>query len=89
MKAIVTAIGTDKKGIIAKVSSALYSLSINIMDINQTVMQEYFVMVMLVDLTDASCSFASIAEILDQTGKELNMSIRIQRQDIFEAMHRI
>ena len=79
MKAIVTVIGKDQVGIIASVCALLAGEDINVLNISQSVLQEYFVMVMLVDLSGR----------LDQAGQERGLSIRIQREDIFNAMHRI
>lgn len=89
MKAIVTVVGMDRVGIIGEVCTALAGLSINIVDISQTVMQEFFTMIMLVDTTACQKSFDEIAEILAAKEQEMGLSIRIQRQDIFQAMHRI
>lgn len=89
MKAIVTVIGKDRVGITAAVCSLLAQHNINILDINQTVLQEYFTMVMLVDTAACTASVGEMADILEQAGKEQNLSIRIQREDIFNAMHRI
>ena len=89
MKAIVTVIGKDRVGITASVCSLLAQHSINILDISQTVLQEYFTMVMLVDTAACTASVGEMADILEQAGKEQNLSIRIQREDIFNAMHRI
>ena len=89
MKAIVTVIGKDRVGITASVCSLLAQHSINILDISLTVLQEYFTMVMLVDLTDCNASFADLAAALEAAGAERGLSIRIQREDIFNAMHKI
>ena len=89
MKAIVTVIGKDKVGITAFVCNLLAQNNINILDITQTVLQEYFTMVMLVDTSACSRSIGEMADILEQAGKEQDLSIRIQREDIFNAMHRI
>ena len=89
MKAIVTVVGMDRVGIIGEVCTALASLKINIVDISQTVMQEFFTMIMLVDTTACEKSFDEISEILTAKEQEMGLSIRIQRQDIFQAMHRI
>jgi len=88
-KAIVSVIGTDKKGIIARVSGLLFELGINVEDISQTIMQQYFTMIMLVDLSEAKGSFCSVCEELDKLGKEIGVDIRMQGEDIFTAMHRI
>lgn len=87
MKAIVTVVGKDQVGIIASVCSLLSQEGTNILDISQTVLQEYFTMVMLVDLADKD--FAGIASALEEAGKKQGLSIRVQREEIFNAMHRI
>ena len=89
MKAIVTVIGKDRVGITASVCSLLARHNINILDITQTVLQEFFTMVMLVDTSACQQSIGDMADILEQAGREQNLSIRIQREDIFNAMHRI
>ena len=89
MRAIITVIGKDAKGIIAKVSGYLAETDINILDISQTIMQEYFTMVMLVDLADAKAEFKKISEDLDAVGSELSVTIKIQHEDIFNSMHRV
>ena len=89
MKAIVTVIGKDQVGIIAAVCTLLAQHNINILDITQTVLQENFTMVMLVDTSACSLPLGDIANLLDAAGRERNLSIRIQREDIFNAMHRI
>ena len=89
MRAIITVIGKDAKGIIAGVSGYLAKEDINILDISQTIMQEYFTMVMLVDLEDAKAEFKEISEKLDELSKELSVTIRIQHEDIFNSMHRV
>ena len=89
MKAIVTVIGKDRVGITAAVCALLAQHNINILDISQTVLQEYFTMVMLVDTSACTASIGEMADLLEQAGKEQELSIRIQREDIFNAMHRI
>lgn len=89
MKAIVTVVGKDAVGIIANVCTALAQYNVNVMDISQTVMQGYFTMMMVVDVSNASAPVAELAQKLDEKGKEMNLSIRLQREDIFEAMHRV
>lgn len=89
MKAIVTVIGKDKVGITAAVCSLLAQHNINILDITQTVLQEYFTMVMLVDTSTCTASIGEMSDILAKAGEEQALSIRIQREDIFNAMHRI
>ena len=89
MKAIVTVIGKDRVGITAAVCALLAQHSINILDISQTILQDYFTMVMLVDTAACTASIGEMADLLEQAGKEQELSIRIQREDIFNAMHRI
>ncbi len=89
MKAIVTVMGIDRKGIIARVSACLSENNINILDINQTIMQELFTMVMYVDMSDAENKFADVSKELSAIGDELGLEIRIQHEEIFRSMHRI
>ena len=89
MKAIVTVVGKDQVGIIAGVCNTLAASRINVLDISQTILQEYFTMVMLVDTAACTASIGEMADLLEQAGKEQELSIRIQREDIFNAMHRI
>jgi ACT domain-containing protein len=89
MRAVITVIGKDHKGIIAGVSSELAGAGINILDISQTTLQEYFAMIMLVDMADASTSFHEINKRLGNKGDELGMQIKIQREDIFNTMHQV
>jgi len=89
MRAIVTVIGKDRVGIIADVCTLLASYGINILDINQTVLQEYFTMMMLVDMSGCKTPFDEVSKALKSKGEDSALSIRIQREDIFEAMHRI
>ena len=89
MKAIVSVFAKDARGITAYVTALLADRDINILDISQTLMQEYFAMIMLVDLTDCPLPFHELSALLTEKGAERSLDIHIQRQDIFEAMHRI
>lgn len=89
MKAIVTVVGKDQVGIIASVCTHLASYHINVLDISQTVMQGYFTMMMVVDVSGSNIPVAQLAQQLEEKGREMNLSIRLQREDIFEAMHRV
>lgn len=89
MKAIVTVVGKDQVGIIAAVCIKLAEHNVNVLDISQTVMQGYFTMMMAVDTSSSEIPFAELAKKLDQKGEEMGMSIRLQREDIFDAMHRV
>ena len=89
MKAIITVIGKDKAGIIAKVSGVLADNKINIEDINQTIVQVNFTIFMLVDFSGAKINIKELHGILAKVGEEIGVSIHVQHQDIFEAMHNI
>ena len=89
MKAILTVVGLDRVGIIGEICTLLASLQINIVDISQTVMHDYFTMIMLVDTEKSSKTFDEIGEALKEKEAETGLTIRIQREDIFHAMHRI
>ena len=89
MKAIVTVVGKDRVGIIANVCVALAKYNVNVLDINQTVMQGYFTMMMATDVSMSTIPMAQLASEIEKIGQEMGLSIRIQREDIFEAMHRI
>jgi len=89
MRAIVTVIGKDRVGIIATVCNVLSQHNVNVLDISQTILQEYFTMIMLVDTSDAKLPFAELVDVLKKEGETLGVDIRAQREDIFNAMHRI
>ncbi len=89
MRAIVTVIGKDQVGIIAAVCPQLCVHGVSVLDICQTFLQDYFTMIMLVDAKDSDLPFAQLADLLEKEGTEKGLSIRMQREDIFNAMHRI
>lgn len=89
MKAIVTVIGKDRIGIIAHVSGILAKNMVNILDISQTILQENFTMIMLVDLSKMKISFSELSKKLDEKGKTLGLQIKIQREEVFKAMHQV
>jgi len=89
MKTIVTVVGKDRVGIIAGVCTALANFNVNVLDISQTVMQGYFTMMMATDVSKSNIPLARLVSELESVGKDMGLSIRIQREDIFEAMHRI
>jgi len=89
MKAIVTVVGKDRVGIIAEVCVALASYNVNVLDINQTVMQGYFTMMMAVDVAECTLPLAEFCKTMDAKGQQMGLSIRVQREDIFQAMHRV
>ena len=89
MRAIVTVIGKDRVGIIASVCNILMQYGVNVLDISQTVLQEYFTMIMLVDASACTVPFAELARALDAEGQSRGLQIRAQREEVFNAMHRI
>ena len=89
MKAVVTVVGQDRVGIIAEVCTHLAQYGVNVLDISQTVMQGYFTMMMVVDTEESTVSLAELAKVTEEKGREMELSIRLQRADIFKAMHRV
>ena len=89
MRAIVTVIGKDHVGIIGGVCNRLASYNVNILDISQTVLQGYFTMTMVVDVSEANVEFGELIRLMGEYGAERNLSIRVQREDIFDAMHKL
>ena len=88
-KAIVTVIGEDKVGIIAQISTLLMEHNVNIIDLTQKVLENIFTMTMIVDVSKVSASFEALNDALQQAGEKMGLDIRIQRTEIFTAMHRI
>ena len=89
MRAIVTGVGPDRVGIIAEVCTQLAQLNINIIDISQTVMEGFFTMMMVTDTSKANSDLDTIADVLARKGEAMGLSLRIQREDIFHAMHKV
>ena len=89
MRAVITVLGTDRVGIIAGVSATLAEANVNILDITQTIMQGIFTMIMVTDVGATSISFEELDQRLKAKGEALGIQIHIQREDIFNAMHRI
>ena len=89
MKAIITVLGTDKVGIIAKVCSFLADREINILDISQTIIQGYLNMLMIVEMNETDERFSEIADGIEKLGEDIGVIIKIQHEDIFNSMHRI
>mgnify|MGYP003318208202 FL=1 len=89
MKAIVTVVGKDRVGIIGNVCMSLANFNVNVLDISQTVMQGYLTMMMAVDVSACSIPLADLVTEMSRIGEEMGLSIRVQREDIFQAMHRI
>jgi len=89
MKAVITVLGKDRVGIIAHVSSVLADNHVNILDISQTILQDFFTMIMLVEFDNESIRIPVLAEKLNTVGAEIGLQIRVQHEDIFSAMHRV
>ena len=89
MKCILTVVGKDKPGIIAKVSSLLAEKSVNIEDISQTIMQNTFTMIMLVNLSGANVSMHDLAKKMQELGDEIGVKIHLQHEGVFDAMHKV
>ena len=88
-KAVVSVLGNDQRGIIAKVTKILYEHDVNILDISQTIVSGLFSMIMVVDMSSEHTNFDTVNQDLRALGEELNLQIRIQRNEIFDAMHHI
>ena len=88
-KCIITVVGKDKVGIIAAVCQYLTGISVNILNISQTIVEGYFNMMMIVDTTDSVQNFDEVISSLDKIGEEIGVSIKCQREEIFDMMHRI
>lgn len=88
-KGIITVVGKDQVGIIAKVCTFLAEKQINILDISQTIIQGYFNMMMIVELTSVIDEFGSVCDELNNLGSEIGVNIKLQHEDIFNKMHRI
>jgi len=89
MRAVVTVTGKDKKGIIAKVSAFLSEYGANIEDISQTILGEYFAMIMIVDISTIQIELSDLAQKCAELGKQIGMSVYVQHEDIFNAMHNV
>lgn len=87
--AVITVLGRDAVGIIARISNLLFEHNININDITQTIIQDIFTMIMLVDLSNSDIDIKDLSDKLDSLGVEIGLSIRIQLTELFNAMHRI
>ena len=88
-KTIITVVGKDTVGIIAKVCTYLAENNVNILDISQTIVQGFFNMMMITDMSGAKKSFADVSNEMDKLGEEIGVTIKCQREEIFEKMHRI
>ena len=89
MKAVITVIGKDMVGILAKVSVACSERNINILQVTQTILEDLFAMIMLVEISDMSCEFVELSDTMEKIGRDLNLSIHVMHEDIFNSMHRI
>ena len=89
MKAVITVIGHDKVGIIARVSALLSESNVNILDITQTIMQDIFTMIMLVNLSGANVSMHDLAKKMQELGDEIGVKIHLQHEGVFDAMHKV
>jgi len=86
---IVTVTGKDKVGIIARLANAMAKMNINIVDVNQKIMETYFVMTMAVDVAQATADMHKIQQELEKIGKEMLLTITFQHENIFKMMHRV
>ncbi len=89
MRIVVTVVGQDKVGIIAKVTNVLANNQVNILNINQNIMDGFFNMVLIADMTDSKMGIKALKEHLDRLSKEIGLEIRVQSEDIFTAMHQV
>ena len=88
-KTVITVVGKDTVGIIAKVCTYLADNNVNILDISQTIVQDYFNMMMIVDANNSAKEFGTLADELEELGKNIGVQIKMQSEDIFNIMHRI
>lgn len=89
MKAVVTVVGHDSKGIIAKVSTKCAEVGANITEISQSVLKEYFAMIMVIEIEDITMPFTDFVDVMKKLGEENDLDIRTMHEDIFNSMHRI
>jgi len=89
MRAVISVVGRDRVGILAKVSTACAGCNANIIDVNQSVLQDMFVMVMLVDISEISVEFSGLVKTMSDLGESIDMVIHVMHEDIFNSMHRI
>ena len=89
MNAIIAVIGHDQTGILAKISTVCAEHNANILDVTQTVMQNYFAMIMLAEITSISCDFVSFSRAVQATGQDIGMTVHVMHEEIFDSMHRV
>ena len=88
-KAVITVSGLDKKGIIAAITTMLAEKNVNVLDISQTILDKYFNMIMIVDISDCNISLQELVDECTKVGKQINMDVRCQHENIFKYMHEI
>ncbi len=88
-KVVITVVGKDTVGIIARVCTYLADKGVNVLDISQTIVQDYFNMMMIVDMANSTVAFDECASYMDEIGREIGVNIHCQREEIFEMMHRV
>ena len=89
MRAVITVIGKDMVGILAKVSGGCAGVNANVIEVTQSVLQDLFAMIMLVDTSKMSCDFTAFSEAMSGIGREMGLSVHVMHEDIFNSMHRI
>ncbi len=89
MKAVISVIGKDSVGILAKVANKCAEYNVNVDDVTQTVMQDIFTMIMMSDVTDCTVSFGEFSDAMKELGEQMGMQVQVMHEDIFNSMHRI
>ena len=89
MNAVIAVIGHDRVGILAKISTICAENNANVIDVNQTVMQNYFAMIMLAEISGLNCDFGKFSDKVQEAGKEIGMTVHVMHEDIFNSMHRV
>ena len=89
MSAVISVVGKDTVGILAKVSEKCAMVNANIVDVTQTILQDMFVMVMMIEISKINCDFGDLSDMLCELGKEMGLDIHVMHEEIFNSMHRI
>jgi ACT domain-containing protein len=89
MRAVISVIGTDRVGILAKISGACAKTNANVTSVSQSVLEEIFAMTMVIDITKMNCDIASFRSMLKEIGTELNLDVRVMHEDVFKSMHHV
>ena len=89
MRAVITVVGKDMVGILAKVSAICAEIKVNIVEVTQSILQDMFCMIMMADISECTVPFADFSDSLSEYGKENNLSIHVMNEDIFNSMHKI